>query len=77
MAKQRIEQVALVDGKSVSTFTVTSALENAEETVRRQETMALGCENAMRFFEALSDSTPPNDRLRTALEERARRVGSG
>ncbi len=76
MAKRRIEQAASVEGKTVSAFIVSSALENAEKTVRRHETIALAREDAMRFFDALSDPPPPNDHLRAALEEHARRVDS-
>ena len=36
----------------------------------------LAREDAMRFFEALAAPPPPNDRLRAALEEHARRVDS-
>ena len=75
-AKRRIEHAAAVEGKTVSAFIVSSALENAEKTVRRHETVALAREDAARFFDALADPTPPNDRLRAALEEHARRVDS-
>ena len=75
-AKRRIEQAASVEGKTVSGFIVSSALENAERTTQRHETMALAREDAMRFFDALSDPLPPNDRLRAALEEYTRRVNS-
>ena len=75
-AKRRIAQAASVEGKTVSAFIVSSALENAEKTVRRHETTALAREDATRFFEALSDPPPPNDHLRAALEEHTRRVDS-
>ena len=75
-AKRRIERAASVEGKTVSAFIVSSALENAEKTVRRHETIALAREDATRFFDTLSDPPPPNDRLRAALEEHARRVDS-
>ena len=75
-AKRRIEQAASVEGKTVSAFIVSSALENAERTVRRHETVTLRREEAMRFFDALADPPPPNDRLRAALEEHSRRVDS-
>ncbi|MDD9960724.1 MAG: DUF1778 domain-containing protein [Gammaproteobacteria bacterium] len=73
-AKRRIEHAASVEGKTVSAFIVSSALENAERTVRRHDTLTLRREEAMRFFDALADPPPPNDRLRVALEEHARRV---
>ena len=75
-AKRRIEQAASVEGKTVSAFIVSSALESAERTVRRHETVALRREEAMRFFDALADPPPPNDGLRAALEEHSRRVDS-
>ena len=75
-AKRRIEHAASVEGKTVSAFIVSSALENADKTVRRHETIALAREDATRFFDALSDPPPPNHRLRAALEEHARRVDS-
>ena len=73
-AKGRIEQAASVEGKSVNAFIVSSALESAEKTMDRHETIALARADALRFFDALADPPPPNDRLRAALEENARRV---
>ena len=55
---------------------MSSALENAEKTARRHETVALAREDATRFLEALADPPPPNERLRAALKEHARRVNS-
>lgn len=75
-AKRRIEQAASVEGKTVSSFIVSSALETAEKTIDRHETMALSRDDALRFFDALADPPPPNDRLRAALEEHTRRVDS-
>ncbi len=75
-AKRRIEQAAAIEGKTVSGFIVSSALENAEKAVRRHEAMVLDREDAMRFFDAIADPPPPNDRLRTALEEHRRLVDS-
>ncbi len=75
-AKRRIEQAASVEGKTVSAFIVSSALETAERTIDKHETMALGREDATRFFDALAAPPPLNQRLRAALEEHARRVAS-
>ncbi len=74
-AKRLIEQAASVKGKPVSAFIVSSALATAEETIDRHGTMALPRDDALRFFDALAEPPPPNERLRTALEEHARRVG--
>ena len=75
-AKRRIERAASAEGKTVSAFILSSALESAGRTIDRHETLALAREDAMRFFEALAAPPPPNDRLRAALEEHARRVES-
>ena len=75
-AKRRIERAASAEGKTVSAFIVASALETADKAIDRHETLALAREDAMRFFEALAAPPPPNDRLRAALEEHARRVDS-
>ncbi len=75
-AKRRIERAASVEGKTVSAFILSSALETAEKTIDRHETLALARDDALRFFDALADPPPPNDRLRAALEEHARRVDS-
>ena len=75
-AKRRIEQAASVEGKTVSAFIVSSALETAENTIKRHGSIALAREDAMRFFDALAGPPPPNDRLSAALEEHARRIVS-
>ena len=75
-ANRRIEQAASVEGKTVSAFIVSSALENAKKAVRRHEIIALAREDAARFFEALSDPPPPNEHFHAALEEHAQRVVS-
>ena len=48
----------------------------AKRRIDGRETLALARGDAMRFFEALAAPPPPNDRLRAALEEHARRVDS-
>ena len=63
-AKRCIERAASVEGKT------------AEKSLRRHETIALAREDAARFIDALSEPPPPNDCLRAALEEHARRVDS-
>ena len=75
-AKRHIEQAASVEGKSVSAFILSSALAAAEKAIDRHETLALAREDALRFFDALENPPPLNDRLRAALKEQARRVDS-
>ena len=75
-AKRRIEQAASVEGKTVSGFIISSALEHAEKAIERHETMALGREDARRFFEAVANPPAPNDKLRAAMDEHRWRVDS-
>lgn len=76
IAKRRIERAASAEGKTVSGFIVSSALEIAERTIDRHETLGLAREDALHFFDALADPPAPNQLLHAALEEHARRVDS-
>ena len=60
----------------MTVVTGNSALAAAGRAIDRRETLVLARGDAMRFFEALAAPPPPNDRLRAALEEHARRVDS-
>ena len=75
-AKRRIERAAGVEGKTVSGFIVSSALEQAEKTLREHETVVLRRADARTFFDAIANPTAPNDKLTTALKEHTRRVDS-
>lgn len=75
-AKRRIEQAASFEGKTVSGFIVSSALENAEKAIQKHETMALDQCDAKRFFDAIVNPPVPNDKLRTAMDEYGKRVVS-
>ena len=75
-AKQRIQRAASVEGKTVSAFIVSSALDRAEKAMERYEIVTLVREDAIRFFRALENPTSPNDRLRMALSEHEGRVKS-
>ena len=75
-AKQRIEQAASFEWKTVSGFIVSSALESAEKAIQKHEKMALGRRAAKHFFDVIVNPSPPNDKLRTALDEHGKRVAS-
>jgi len=75
-AKRRIEQAASFEGKTVSGFIVSSALENAEKTIQKYETMVLDRRDARRFFDVIVNPPAPNDKLRTAMDEHEKRVVS-
>jgi uncharacterized protein (DUF1778 family) len=73
-AKSLIERAASFEGKTVSHFILTSALEQAEKTVQEHETMTLNAENSRIFFEALAAPVRFNRKLAAALEEHDQRV---
>lgn len=75
-AKRRLEQAASVEGETVSKFILSCALEHAEETIRKHETMALSRRDAETFLDAILSPPKPNARLRKALDEHGRRVES-
>jgi uncharacterized protein (DUF1778 family) len=75
-AKVLIERAASFEGKSVSSFILSSALARAEKTLREHETIQLTEHDAHRFFEALAKPVELNAKLTAALEEHARRVAS-
>ena len=75
-AKRLIERAASFEGKTVSHFILTSALEQAEKTVQKHDTMALNAKNSRTFFEALAAPIRFNRKLNAALEEHDQRVVS-
>ena len=75
-AKSLIERAASLEGKTVSHFILTSALEQAEKTVQKHETMTLNAKNSREFFEALAAPVRFNRKLAAALEEHDQRVVS-
>ena len=75
-AKSLIERAASFEGKTVSHFILTSALEQAEKTVQKHETMTLKAKNSRIFFEALAASIRFNRKLSAALDEHDQRVVS-
>ena len=73
-ANDLIERAAGFEGKSMSHFILTSALERAQKTVQANDLMTLNAENSRIFLEALSEPVRFNDKLKAALDEHARRV---
>lgn len=69
-AKHLIERAASREGKTVSHFILTSALEQARSTVQYHETMTLNAENSRIFFEALAAPVKFNPKLTEALNEK-------
>lgn len=74
--KRLIARAAGFEGKTVSHFILTSALERAEKAVKEHEMMILNAQSSRAFFEALAAPVSFNRKLASALEEHAERVVS-
>lgn len=74
--KQILERAASFEGKTVSSFILTSALAHAEKTIREHEVMRLNARDAEVFFDALADPVRFNKKLMAAREEHDQRVTS-
>ena len=73
-AKSLIERAANFEGKTVSHFILTSALEQAEKTVQKHEAVTLNAKNSRIFFEALAAPVRFNRKMAAILKEHDRRV---
>ncbi|MGI9303233.1 MAG: DUF1778 domain-containing protein [Gammaproteobacteria bacterium] len=75
-AKALIERAATFEGKTVSSFILSSALAHAEKTLHEHESIQLNEQDAKRFFDALAKPLQFNENLTAALLEHDRRVDS-
>ena len=75
-SKRLLERAAGVEGKTVSNFILSCALEHAEKTIRNHEIMTLTAKNAETFLNALSGPVTFNEKLNDALEAHSQRVTS-
>jgi uncharacterized protein (DUF1778 family) len=73
-AKNLIERAATFEGKTVSSFILSSALARAEKTIHEHESIQLNEQDAQRFFDALAKPVRFNKKLTEALVEHERRV---
>ena len=75
-AKILIERAASFEGKTVTSFILSSALASAERTIHEHESVQLNEQDVERFFAALAKSVTFNKKLTDALLEHDRRVDS-
>ena len=75
-AKIFIERAATFEGKTVSTFILSSALATAEKTIHEHASIQLNEDDAQRFFDALAKPVRFNKKLTDASGEHDRRVTS-
>jgi uncharacterized protein (DUF1778 family) len=72
--KKLIEQAAGLLGQSISSFTVSAAVREAQEVVERSVTIRLSNRDWEAFQAALDNPPEPNARLRKAFRNLARQV---
>lgn len=65
--QRQLKRAAELEGRSVSDFVVTAALEAARRTIERTETILFTIDAQDRFWEAMHNPPPPNDALRKAF----------
>jgi uncharacterized protein (DUF1778 family) len=75
-AKTLIERAATFEGKTVSSFILSSALASAEKTIQEHESIELNEQDAQRFFDALAKPIAFNEEVGEALVEHDRLVES-
>ncbi len=67
-AKRMIDLAAGFEGKTVSHFIISSAMERAEKTVQEHQMMTLNRENSRQFFDALVEPVRFNQKMTAAFE---------
>jgi uncharacterized protein (DUF1778 family) len=75
-AKSLIERAASFEGKTLSSFILSSALATAKKTIHGYESIQLNEQDAQRFYDALSKPVKFNRKLTEALAEHDRRIAS-
>jgi len=73
-AKKALERAASLEGKTVSSFILSSALAHAEKTIHEHEVMSLNGQDSEAFFNALAKPVPFNEKLLAAFKEHDKRV---
>ena len=64
--QRQLKRAAELEGRSVSDFVVAAALEAAQRTIERTETILLTLDHHDRFWEAIHNPPPPTEALRRA-----------
>ena len=73
-AKALCQKAATLQGRSLTDFVVTSAVEAAARTVREHEFVELSRRDRIAFVEALLNPPAPNARLQKAMQRHDRLV---
>lgn len=72
--KALIERAADLERRKVSDFCIKALADAARQTIAEHETLKLSDADRKAFFDALMNPPEPNERLRRALSEQARRI---
>ena len=67
--KRCIEQAASIDRRSITSFIITSAIQSAEEILKRGDQMVLSEEDWYRFHAALQNPPKASAALRKAFKD--------
>lgn len=67
--KQRIEQAAAIDHRSITSFIIASAAEMAEKILNRSEQLILSDQDWNKFYNALVNPQKPNKALKKAFDD--------
>lgn len=73
-AKRVIERAASLEGKTVSSFILSSALARAEKTIHEHEVLVLNKRDSEALFNALAKPIKFNDALSNALKSHDERI---
>jgi len=73
-AKETIERAASFEGKTLSSYILSSTLAMAEKTIRQHESIELSRQQAQGFLDALSKPVRFNGKLTDAFTEYVHRV---
>ncbi|VAW95604.1 hypothetical protein MNBD_GAMMA21-1497 [hydrothermal vent metagenome] len=71
-----LERAASFEGKTVSKFILSCALDRARRTIKEHDGMSLNAQDSETFFNALAEPVRFNSKLTAAFEEHEHHVTS-
>ena len=72
--KERIERAAVISGKSLTDFAITTLAKTAEEVLEKHQETALSDRDRDIFLKMLSENAIPNAKLRRAAKTHKRLI---
>ncbi|MCF6179941.1 MAG: DUF1778 domain-containing protein, partial [Geopsychrobacter sp.] len=69
-----LTRAAALVGSTVNQFLVQSALERAQNVIEEQDIIRLSAEDAEKFFNAIENPPPPNEKLVAAFRAHRERL---